>query len=231
MKQIAIITARGGSKRIPRKNVKPFLGKPIIEYSIEAALESGIFDEVMVSTDDEEIAEIAKKAGASVPFYRSEKTSNDYAVTADVLMEVLETYQKLGKEFESVCCIYPTAPFLTADTLKEAMRILQDTGADTVLPVVRFSFPPQRGLVMKGEFVEPKHPEYQLTRSQDLEPMYHDCGQFYCLRTASFMKEKRVIMTKTAPYLQSEDRVQDIDTLEDFAMAEWKYQMMMKRNQ
>ncbi|MBQ3794067.1 MAG: pseudaminic acid cytidylyltransferase, partial [Lachnospiraceae bacterium] len=122
MKRLAIITARGGSKRIPRKNIKPFLGKPILAYSIEAAIDSGLFDEVMVSTEDEEIAEIAKKYGAKVPFYRSEKTAGDFATTNDVLLEVLEEYKKLGQEFEEACCIYPTAPFVTSGKLKKAME-------------------------------------------------------------------------------------------------------------
>lgn len=226
MKSIAIITARGGSKRIPRKNIKPFLGKPIIEYSIEAAIQSGIFDEVMVSTDDKEIAEVAKKAGAKVPFLRSAETSNDYAKTADVIEEVIMQYRKLGQEFDEICCIYPTAPFITPKTLRQAMETLETTGADSVLPVVRFSFPPQRCVVMDGEFLTPKWPECMPMRSQDLEPMYHDCGQFYCMNTKRFLEEKNVIMQKTAPFIQAEERVQDIDTEEDWKIAEMKYRML-----
>ena len=226
MKSIAIITARGGSKRIPRKNIKPFLGKPIIEYSIEAAIQSGIFDEVMVSTDDKESAEVAKKAGAKVPFLRSAETSNDYAKTADVIEEVIMQYRKLGQEFDEICCIYPTAPFITPKTLRQAMETLETTGADSVLPVVRFSFPPQRCVVMDGEFLTPKWPECMPMRSQDLEPMYHDCGQFYCMNTKRFLEEKNVIMQKTAPFIQAEERVQDIDTEEDWKIAEMKYRML-----
>ena len=122
MKKLAIITARGGSKRIPRKNIKEFCGKPIIAYSVEAAVKSGVFDTVMISTDDEEIAEIGKKYGAEVPFYRSEATSNDYATTTDVLMEVIDEYEKRGEHYDMACCIYPTAPFVSADRLKEAMN-------------------------------------------------------------------------------------------------------------
>ena len=155
MRNIAIITARGGSKRIPRKNIKEFCGKPIICYSIEAALESGVFDTVMVSTDDEEIAQIAKEAGAEVPFFRSEATSNDYAGTADVLKEVLDTYADMGQTFDYGCCIYPTAPFVTGQKLRVAMdklikinttdqSIAQTEYATTVMPVVAYSFPPQR---------------------------------------------------------------------------------------
>ena len=123
MKSIAIITARGGSKRIPRKNIKPFLGRPIVEYSIEAAFGTALFDEVMVSTDDREIADVARKAGAKVPFFRSEQTSNDFATTADVVGEVLECYEKMGMEFKRACVIYPTAPFVTAEAIKEAMSL------------------------------------------------------------------------------------------------------------
>ena len=149
---VAIITARGGSKRIPGKNKKEFLGKPIIRYSIEAALASGLFEEVMVSTDDEEIAEIARSAGASVPFMRSEATANDYATTDDVLMEVLEEYEKRGKNFSYMACIYPTAPFVTAEKLRAAFRLLVEEEASGVMPVVRFSFPPQKtGILPAGK--------------------------------------------------------------------------------
>ena len=139
MKTLAMITARGGSKRIPRKNIKEFNGKPIMAYSIEAALKSGAFDEVMVSTDDQEIAEIARKYGASVPFMRSEKTANDFATTVDVIDEVISEYHNLGKDFDLFACIYPTAPFITSDKLKEAVEKLSATDADSLIPVVRFS--------------------------------------------------------------------------------------------
>ena len=226
MKSIAIITARGGSKRIPRKNIKEFLGKPIIAYTIEAALASNMFDQVMVSTDDDEIAEIAKKYGAKVPFMRSEKTSNDFATTADVLNEVIDEYKKLGESFEYMCCLYPTAPFVTPDAIGQAMKILEDNGADTVLPVVKFSFPPQRGVVMKDGYLTPKYPECMPMRSQDLEPMYHDAGQFYCMKVSSFLEQGKVVMDKTMPYMQDDMNVQDIDTPEDWAIAEVKYKVL-----
>lgn len=229
MKALAVITARGGSKRIPRKNIKPFLGQPIITYSIRAALESGVFEEVMVSTDDGEIAEIAKAAGASVPFLRSADTANDFATTADVITEVLEAYKKIGKEFDAVCCIYPTAPFVTAAKLQVAMETLAEKEADSVMPVVRFSFPPQRSVVMKGGFLQFKWPEHALTRSQDLEPFYHDAGQFYCLRVKSFMEQKRLVMEKTVPLEMPELEVQDIDTEEDWQIAEVKYKVMQEK--
>lgn len=226
MKSIAIITARGGSKRIPRKNIKEFLGKPIIAYTIEAAIASNKFDQVMVSTDDNEIAEIAKKYGAMVPFMRSEKTSNDFATTADVLNEVIDEYKKLGENFEYMCCLYPTAPFVTPEAIGQAMKILEDNGADTVLPVVKFSFPPQRGVVMKDGYLTPKYPECMPMRSQDLEPMYHDAGQFYCMKVSSFLEQGKVVMDKTMPYMQDDMNVQDIDTSEDWAIAEVKYKVL-----
>lgn len=230
MKRIAIITARGGSKRIPRKNIKPFLGKPILEYSIEAALQTGIFDEVMVSTDDEEIAQIAGKAGAKVPFMRSERTANDFATTADVIEEVLNSYEQMGMEFDTVCCIYPTAPFVTPDAIKEAMLSLEQENADCVIPVVRYSFPPQRSVVIHNGRLSPKWPENMAKRSQDLEPFYHDCGQFYCLNVSSFNKQKAIWMENIVPFIQDESNVQDIDTPEDWKIAEMKYQIMHKES-
>lgn len=223
---VAIITARGGSKRIPRKNIKDFLGRPIIEYSIKAALEAGIFDEVMVSTDDEEIAEIAKNAGAKVPFMRSEDTANDFATTADVIAEVLQQYKTNDVEFDYVCCIYPTAPFVTAKCLKEAMELLMNGNSDSVVPVVKFGFPPQRGVIIQDGRVSFKWPEFALARSQDLESMYHDCGQFYCLNIESFEKQKCLVMANTMPYIREEKEVQDIDTMEDWYLAEIKYRML-----
>ena len=229
-KAIAIITARGGSKRIPRKNIKEFCGKPIIQYSIEAAKGSGIFDEVMVSTDDEEIAEIAKKAGAEVPFLRSEKTSNDHATTADVLMEVLEKYKELGQEFEYTSCIYPTAPFVTAEKLKKAFTLLQENKAAQLTPVVSYSFPPQRCVVIREGKLEMLYPKHRNTRSQDLEPYYHDCGQFYFYDTKELIKENGIIVENVIPMILSELEVQDIDNETDWKLAEIKYKMMEEKN-
>lgn len=227
MKTLAVITARGGSKRIPRKNIKPFLGKPILLYSIQAALDSGVFDEVMVSTEDEEIAELAGKAGAKVPFFRSSNTANDYATTADVLLEVLEQYREMGMQFDYICCIYPTAPFVSAGRLREAMEKLTAQGADALLPVVKFSFPPQRSVVLGEDgFLRFKWQEYMLARSQDLEPFYHDAGQFYGLRVESFLEQKKMVMEKTLPLVLPESEVQDIDTEEDWRIAEAKYRAL-----
>ena len=225
MSNLAMITARGGSKRIPRKNIRDFCGKPIIAYSIEAALQSGCFDEVMVSTDDEEIAEIARKYGASVPFMRSAETSNDYATTIDVIAEVLQQYQKRGQIFEYACCIYPTAPFVTAQKLKKAMELLEETDSDSLVPVVRFGFPPQRCFVINEGNLAYKWPENMLKRSQDLEPFYHDCGQFYCLNTKAFEQQEVLFMKNTYPVILDEMEVQDIDNETDWKLAELKYSM------
>lgn len=225
MSAIAIITARGGSKRIPRKNIKEFCGKPILAYSIEAALKSGLFDRVMVSTEDTEIAEIAEKYGAEVPFRRSEKTAGDFAATGDVLLEVLEEYRRRGERFDTICCIYPTAPFVTAERLREAVGLLEESGADSVLPVVRFSFPPQRCVVVKDGCLQFKWPEYAQARSQDLEPFYHDAGQFYCLKEKSFVEQKALVMSKTVPLILPEMEIQDIDTEEDWELAQVKYRL------
>lgn len=224
-KKLAIITARGGSKRIPRKNIKEFCGKPILCYSIEAAKKAGVFDEVMVSTEDEEIARVAKKAGASVPFFRSADTSGDYASTDDVIMEVLKSYQKIGQEFDAFCCIYPTAPFLSGERLRSAMELLE--GADSIMPVVPFSYPPQRGLMINQEgFVERQFPEYATARSQDLPKIYHDCGQFYACRTDAFLKAGTTDTKHLLPLILTEMEVQDIDTIEDWKMAEIKYKLL-----
>ena len=224
-KMIAIITARGGSKRIPKKNIKDFCGKPIIAYSIEAALKSELFDEVMVSTDSEEIASVAREYGANIPFMRSDATSNDFATTMDVLEEVFSEYKKRGIQFDVAVCIYPTAPFVTARKLKEAMELMNREQADAVTPVVRFSFPPQRAFVIRDGLLEYQYPEYRLTRSQDLETIYHDCGQFYFMKVDNVINKK--VSQRIVPYIVSELEVQDIDNEDDWKIAEIKYKNML----
>ena len=226
-KRIAIITARGGSKRIPKKNIRDFCGKPILCYSIEAVLASGLFDEVMVSTDSEEIAEIARKTGAEVPFMRSAENANDYASTADVLLEVLSDYEKIGRAFDTVCCIYPTAPFVTAKKLQDAIALLEEKDVDSVVPVVRYSFPPQRAFVMRDGYTVMKYPEHAQTRSQDLEPYFHDCGQFYCMQTKRFQAKKQIFTDCMISVEMPELEVQDIDNETDWKLAELKYRMMI----
>lgn len=226
MSSVAIITARGGSKRIPRKNIKSFLGKPIIKYSIEAALQSSLFDEVMVSTDDPEIAEISVSAGASVPFMRSAVTSNDFAGTRDVLLEVLNEYSKQGKSFDYMACLYPTNPFITTDKLSSAMNLLITSESMCVHPVVEFSFPPLRAYVLASDgSVRYKWPEYAPCRSQDLEKFYHDAGQFYCYDVHQFLAGTG----KSMPIICSETEVQDIDNEDDWKLAEIKVEYLKRK--
>lgn len=229
MSAVAIITARGGSKRIPGKNIRDFCGKPIISYSIEAALESGIFEVVMVSTESEKIAKTAREYGAEVPFMRSQENADDYADTTDVLMEVLSEYEKHGKSFREFCCIYPTAPFVTAQKLKETYQILQQSEACNVVPMVPFSFPPQRGMIVRGKYLTPAYPEHINSRSQDLGEILHDCGQFYWCKTADFYENQNILFHKTIPYLVPELEVQDIDHESDWKLAEIKYQYMIRK--
>lgn len=231
MKPIAIITARGGSKRIPKKNIKDFLGKPIIAYSIEAALASGIFDEVMVSTDSGEIAEIARKYGASVPFMRSDATSNDYADTSDVLFEVLDRYSDMGKKYSEFCCIYPTAPFITPNKLRESYKLLADKNVYNVVPMVPFSFPPQRGMYKKKGYAEPTDIELIEKRSQDLQIIYHDAGQFYWCKTEHFLMDGNMLYNNTAIYEVPETEVQDIDNEVDWKLAEIKYKFLGEQDE
>ena len=230
MKSLAIITARGGSKRIPRKNIKEFCSKPIIAYSIKAAIDSGVFDEVMISTEDEEIARISERYGAKIPFFRSEKTASDYATTTDVLMEVLDEYEKRGMHYDMACCIYPTAPFITADRLKEAVEMLRESEADTLIPVVGFSYPPQRALVIEDGRLVFKYPEYIVTRSQDLEKHYHDAGQFYVFKTKAFKETGNLMKGNIVPMILDEMEVQDIDTEQDWELAQVKYKLLHPQN-
>jgi len=228
-KCLAIITARGGSKRIPRKNIKTFLGQPIIQYSIEAARNAGCFDEIMVSTDDQEIAAMSMTMGALVPFQRSAATSDDHSTTADVIAEVLQAYLKMGKEFDYCCCIYPTAPFVTAAKLNNAYTILVKTGAESVVPIVRFGFPILRSFKIEDGLVKMNWPEYMTARSQDLPPAFHDCGQFYFLRVNSFLKNKKLFTDFTIPVEMPESEVQDIDNEEDWKVAEIKYTFLQEK--
>ena len=226
MKSVAIITARGGSKRIPNKNIKDFCGKPIIAYSIEAAIEAGIFDEVMVSTDSEEIAEISERYGAKVPFMRSDATSNDYAGTADVILEVLNAYESLGELYDVFACIYPTAPFITSGKLADAFLLFEDKGADAVISITKFEYPPQRAFIVESGVVKYQYPQFEKSRSQELEPVYHDCGQFYVCSVYEFKKHHSLILPKTIPFIIPEEEVQDIDTLSDWKVAEAKYKAL-----
>lgn len=228
MRNLAIIPARGGSKRIPRKNIKDFLGKPIIAYSIEAALKSNLFDEVMVSTDDMEIAEIAKQYGAKVPFYRNENTANDFAGLAEVIIEVLEHYNTQNIEFNNVCCLLATAPFVSSKDLLNAYAKLENSNFDSIFPVVKYSFPIQRAMQFNGEKINMIWPENLTKRSQDLTPSYHDAGLFYWTKSIVILLQKKLWTDNTTSIEISETKSQDIDTEEDWKIAELKYKLLFQ---
>lgn len=226
-KMIAIITARGGSKRIPRKNIKAFMGKPMLAYAIEAATGSHLFDTVMVSTDDEEIATVASKCGAEVPFMRSEMTSSDHASTTDVLVEVINEYKKRGYEFEKICCIYPCVPFLSAKSLVEAHEKFSED-IDALMPICKYPVPVEWAMSIKDGLVNNFDPKGWQIRSQDLEPKYYDAGMFYFVRTDKMLEYRSVRPPKTAGYIIDESECQDIDTMEDWKNAELKYMILHK---
>jgi N-acylneuraminate cytidylyltransferase len=223
--KIAIIPARGGSKRIPRKNIRDFLGKPIIAYVIETALQSGLFDEVMVSTEDDEIAHIATQYGAQVPFHRSLANANDYAGTADVLLEVLATYAEQGRTFVYGCCLYPTAPLITPALLQAGWELLSAGEYDAVFPVLPHSHPIQRALKIENNKVSMIWPENVLARSQDLPTTYHDAGQFYWFAATPLQQKKQLLTDNASALIISNIQAQDIDNLDDWQMAELKYQL------
>ena len=227
---IAIITARGGSKRIPRKNIRDFYGKPMLHYAASACKESGIFSEIMVSTDCGEIAAIAQNCGVSVPFLRSPKTSDDFATTYDVLAEVIANYKNNGKEFDYVCCVYPCVPFLSGDTLQKAYTQLIASNNDALQPVCKFPTPIEWAMNIENGILVPNDRKAQLIRSQDLMPKYFDAGMFYMIRTAALLKEKSLTPPKTLAFIMDEKEVQDIDTEEDWAMAELKYKLRHLQN-
>lgn len=227
MAKLCIIPARGGSKRIPRKNIRDFLGKPIIAYSIEAAIKSNLFDVVMVSTDDSEIAEIAINYGAQVPFLRSEETSNDYANTAAVIKEVIQNYAKINQEFEYICCCYPTAPLMTSDRLREGFQKLQFDNINSVFPIVAFNFPIFRSLKLdENGLVAMNWPENLNTRSQDLPQAFHDAGQWYWMKTNVFQSTEKLMGEATYGLQLDEFEVQDIDNETDWKLAELKYELI-----
>lgn len=224
---VAIITARGGSKRIPRKNIKDFAGKPLISYAIEAALKSGLFSEVMVSTEDAEIAEISKKSGAKIPFLRSAKNADDFSSTVDTLLEVLSSYAQQGRVFENFCCIYPTAPFLTAQKITDSYGHFSKGDGDFCVAITNFSYPVQRRLELSEQGqIHFTCPEFLSTRSQDLKKSYHDVGQFYWGKTGSLEMYKSLFGGKALGYFIPELETQDIDSPEDWEIAEFKYRYL-----
>ena len=225
--RLAVIPARGGSKRIPRKNIKPFCGKPMIARSIEAALESGCFDRVIVSTDDAEIAEVARQYGADVPFVRPAELSDDYAGTVPVIRHAVEWFIANGEAPEQVCCIYATAPFVTGENIRRGLEALAGKDCDYAFSVTSYAFPIQRAIrITSAGRVEMFNPEHFNTRSQDLEEAYHDAGQFYWGRASAWLDGKVLFGTHAVPVLLPRHRVQDIDTLEDWERAEWLFKAM-----
>lgn len=227
MRALCIIPARGGSKRIPRKNIRLFLGAPIIAHPIAAARASGCFAEVMVSTDDDEIASVAQAAGATVPFRRSIENAGDHAGTIPVLLEVLDTYARRGEQFDLACCLYPTAVFATASLLQRGHDLLlADATTSSVIPIVRYGYPIQRSMRLENGRLAMRWPEYLQARSQDLEPAYHDAGQFYWFRVESLRRTGR-LMTETSRGLELPDsEVQDVDNEVDWQLAEIKRQRL-----
>jgi pseudaminic acid cytidylyltransferase len=223
---LCLIPARGGSKRIPRKNIRPFLGEPILARVIKTALDSACFTEVMVSTDDVQIAEIAEKAGASVPFMRSCENSNDHAGTFEVIEEVLKRYESEGRHFETCCCLYATAVLTRSDQLREGKRLLESQpDLMAALPVLPFGYPIQRSVSIEGQRIRMFQPEHYASRSQDLEKAYHDAGQWYWLRPELLSPSKPLLGPESAPVVVSEMDAQDIDNESDWQLAEMKFQL------
>jgi len=225
LKSLAVLTARGGSKRIHKKNIKAFCGKPIIAYSIEAALGSGLFQEVIVSTDCKEIAGISREYGANVPFFRSDKTANDHAGLSEVIEEVKAGYRNSKAYFDTLCCILPTAPFISTHSLKKGAQLLIEKNADVTLPIVRFSSPVQRAYKSRDGKLDMFYPQFYKSRSQDLEPAYHDSGMFYWMKFDKQLESANKFGFEI-PQLQA----QDIDTMEDWELAELKYCLMQSKN-
>jgi pseudaminic acid cytidylyltransferase len=220
---ICVIPARGGSKRIPRKNIKEFCGQPIIAYSIKAALGSQCFDKVIVSTDDAEIAEVAKFFGAEVPFVRPKGLSGDFTGTSDVVKHAINWFIEQNIEVNYVCCIYATAPFIKKQYLKEGFKKLQNSDKSFVFSVASFASSIQRAIKINNDKVSMFYPQYLMTRSQDLEDAYHDAGQFYWGRSQAFTDNEIVFSDKSIPMILPRYMVQDIDTLEDWCRAELMY--------
>ncbi len=230
--RLCVIPARGGSKRIPRKNIKFFCGQAMIGYSIKVALDSQCFDQVIVSTDDAEIAEVAKSFGASVPFVRPKSLANDYAGTIPVIKHAIEWFDNQNQLPSEVCCLYATAPFVQVDTIRKAYEQMKQEQADYCFTVTSFAFPIQRAVkVTKDNRVEMLYPGHLETRSQDLEESYHDAGQFYWGKAESFRQKKPLFSKDATPYILPRYLVQDVDTPEDWKRAELMYQVMKKNGE
>jgi len=228
--KIAIIPARGGSKRIPRKNIKDFCGQPMIAYSIKAALESKLFDRVIVSTDDEEIAKVAREYGAEVPFMRPPELSDDHTATIPVIAHAIKELQK-EEPIEIACCIYATAPFIQINFLKEAYQSLIQTNSSYSFSVTSFAFPIQRAIKLdENHHVEMFYPEHFNTRSQDLDEAYHDAGQFYFGTTQAWLSNQSIFSKESTAVILPRYLVQDIDTIEDFERAKLMYKVLQEQS-
>lgn len=226
--KLAVIPARGGSKRIPRKNIKMFCGKPMIAWSIEAALQSGCFDKIVVSTDDEEIAEVARQYGASVPFLRPQELSDDYTGTIPVIRHAIEWCKADGFDAQLACCIYATAPFVRSEDLRRGRDVLEQTSSDYAFSVTSYAFPIQRAIRLTEEGrVQMFNAEHFNTRSQDLVESFHDAGQFYWGRSSAWLSEKVIFSPESSAVLLPRHRVQDIDTPEDWVRAEWLHKALL----
>lgn len=230
-KLLCIIPARGGSKRIPHKNIALFKGEPIISYSVKAVQESDIADEIMVSTDDPAIADVAIKYGAKIPFFRDASTSNDKAGVAAVLVEVVNEYKKRGMEFDYVLSVYATQPLLKPENLVKAFHLLETTeGAESICTVEQYSYPPQRATIIVDGELKQLHPENYYARSQDLQPIYHDCNQFFLFKTYALMRDQKLYTEHTLPFILAESESQDIDTMEDWKLMEMKYDLLHQKD-
>jgi len=228
--KLAVIPARGGSKRIPRKNIREFCGKPIIAWSIEAALESGCFDRVVVSTDDHEIAEVASACGADVPFMRPAELSDDHTPTVPVIAHAVRWHEENEGEVAAACCIYATAPFCRPGDLREGLRLLAEGDADYVFSVAGYGFPIQRAVRITAEGrIEMFQPEHATTRSQDLDPAYHDAGQWYWGTREAWLEGRPIFSPASRPVVIPAARVQDIDTPEDWERAELMFRALAER--
>jgi N-acylneuraminate cytidylyltransferase len=226
--RVAIIPARGGSKRIPHKNIRLFNGKPIIAYSIEVALASGCFDSVIVSTDDLAIADVALRYGAKIPFMRPAAIADDYATTLDVMQHAIEWLNTHDEPVTEACCIYANAPFLQVETLQKGKMAICEKDFDYAFTATDFGFPIQRALHLKSKGVAFFYPEYINTRSQDLTPAYHDAGQCYWGRAQAFLSGLPILGETSCPLLLPRYSVQDIDTLDDWYRAELLYQLLLQ---
>lgn len=225
--KLAVIPARGGSKRIPRKNVRPFGGKPMMVWSIEAAIDSGCFDRVLVSTDDAEISQMARDHGAEVPFLRPPELSDDHTGTVPVIAHATQWMQAQGEAADVVCCIYATAPFVRAEDLQRGLDVLQAIQCDYAFSVTSYAFPIQRAIrIAPGGRLAMVQPEHLNTRSQDLEEAYHDAGQFYWGQASAWLDHRPIFSPASAPVMLPRHRVQDIDTPEDWERAEWLFKAM-----